>query len=114
MNLERMSARVISRRSALKIVTAAACALTLGAFATGCAPEAASDPGSSSAAQESAKTLEGRTFNVYCGAGMTDPFQKLADRVAIVLGGRLRAVARADELFSQTFDEDVMRFLGRI
>lgn len=39
---------------------------------------------------------------------------KLADRVAIVLGGRLRAVARADELFSQTFDEDVMRFLGRI
>lgn len=79
MNLERKSARVISRRSALKIVTAAACALTLGAFATGCAPEAASDPGSSSAVQESAKTLEGRTLNVYCGAGMTDPFQKIAD-----------------------------------
>lgn len=79
MNLESKSARVISRRSALKIVTAAACALTLGAFATGCAPEAASDPGSYSAAQDSAKTLEGRTLNVYCGAGMTDPFQKIAD-----------------------------------
>ena len=75
--------------------------------------EAASDPGSSSAAQESAKTLEGRTFNVYCGAGMTDPSKARRPRRDRPRG-RLRAVARADELFSQTFDEDVMRFLGRI
>lgn len=37
----------------------------------------------------------------------------LADRVGIVLGGKLRAIARSDELFTKKFDEDVMRFLGR-
>ncbi len=36
----------------------------------------------------------------------------LADRVGIVLGGKLRAIARSDELFTKKFDEDVMRFLG--
>lgn len=37
----------------------------------------------------------------------------LADRVGIVLGGKLRAIARSDELFTKKLDEDVMRFLGR-
>lgn len=37
----------------------------------------------------------------------------LADRVGIVLGGKLRAIARSDELFTKKFDDDVMRFLGR-
>ncbi len=36
----------------------------------------------------------------------------LADRVGIVLGGKLRAIARSNELFTKKFDEDVMRFLG--
>lgn len=37
----------------------------------------------------------------------------LADRVGIVLGGRLRAILRADELFEAACDDDVLRFLGR-
>ena len=36
----------------------------------------------------------------------------LADRVGIVLGGKLRAIPRSNELFTKKFDEDVMRFLG--
>ena len=37
----------------------------------------------------------------------------LADRVGIVLGGRLRAVVCADDLFAAEFDDDVRYFLGR-
>lgn len=37
----------------------------------------------------------------------------LADRVGIVLDGRLRAIMRADELFEADCDDDVMQFLGR-
>ncbi len=37
----------------------------------------------------------------------------LADRVGIVLDGRLQAIMRADELFEADCDDDVMRFLGR-
>lgn len=37
----------------------------------------------------------------------------LADRVGVVLGGRLRAILRANELFSADCDDEVGRFLGR-
>lgn len=72
-------ARVFTRRSALKLAAAAFCTLSLALFATGCATQETNSISSSSAAQETAKTLEGHTLNVYCGAGMTDPFQKIAD-----------------------------------
>lgn len=37
----------------------------------------------------------------------------LADRVGIVLNGRLQAVMRANELFEADCNDDIMRFLGR-
>ena len=37
----------------------------------------------------------------------------LADRVGIVLNGRLQAVMRANELFEADCNDDVMQFLGR-
>lgn len=37
----------------------------------------------------------------------------LAERIGIVLDGRLRAVCAADDLFDQEFDADIARFLGR-
>ncbi|MBR5381201.1 MAG: ATP-binding cassette domain-containing protein [Oscillospiraceae bacterium] len=36
----------------------------------------------------------------------------LADRVGVLLGGRLRGVLPADELFTADWDDDVKRFLG--
>ena len=38
--------------------------------------------------------------------------QLLADRVGILLGGRLRKVCGSAELFADNFDSDVMNFLG--
>lgn len=38
---------------------------------------------------------------------------QLADRVGVVLDGRLRTVAEASRLFDAGYDEDVQRFLGR-
>lgn len=37
----------------------------------------------------------------------------LAEHIGILMDGRLRALAPANELFTRTFDPDVMRFLGR-
>ncbi len=71
--------RVVSRRKAVKIAAAAACALTIGLFGAGCsAPEHASSTGSATP-QAQTPALAGETIDVYCGAGMTDPFQKIAD-----------------------------------
>lgn len=40
--------------------------------------------------------------------------QRLADRVGILLNGRLRTVKPADELFNDIEDEEVKHFLGRM
>lgn len=37
----------------------------------------------------------------------------LADRIGIILGGRLREVVAADELFERSYDSDIEAFLGR-
>ena len=37
----------------------------------------------------------------------------LADRIGIILGGRLREVVAADELFEHSYDSDIEAFLGR-
>ena len=69
-----------------------ACVVCLGLCVLGCssqkAPEssgsAAAESSSSAAAESSgsaaaAASLEGHTLHLYCGAGMTDPFQEIAD-----------------------------------
>lgn len=37
----------------------------------------------------------------------------LADRVGIIIGGRLRKVCKSSELFNDNYDVDVIRFLGK-
>ena len=37
----------------------------------------------------------------------------LADRIGIILGGRLREVVAADELFERSYERDIEAFLGR-
>lgn len=64
----------------LKAAVAVACAAALGCFAlAGCSSgggEAA--PEEQPAQEETTATLEGAELNIYCGAGMTDPFQEIA------------------------------------
>lgn len=62
---------------------AVACAAMLALALAGCSSSepAANDGGSGEASQEAeqAASLEGKELNIYCGAGMTDPFQEIAD-----------------------------------
>lgn len=60
----------------------AACAMTLMLGLAGCSSgqsaTEASDQSGEPAAEEQV-SLEGKELNIYCGAGMTDPFQEIAD-----------------------------------
>ena len=38
--------------------------------------------------------------------------QQLADRIGVLIAGRLRGVVKAQELFTAPWDDDVSRFLG--
>ena len=63
---------------------AIACAFALcAAFAVGmlagCSGNSSGEAHEASQPPVEAKSLEGHELNVYCGAGMTDPFQKIAD-----------------------------------
>lgn len=68
----------LTRRSAIKAASIALCALLAGGIFAGCS---SSDQGTSDAPANDAPALalEGSTLNIYCGAGMTDPFQEIAD-----------------------------------
>ena len=58
-----------------RLVAIAAMALVLAALTmVGCS---SSNAGSQSSSQ--AANLQGQQLNIYCGAGMTEPFQKIAD-----------------------------------
>ena len=60
----------IRRFAAIAAVTLTLAALTM----MGC-----SSSNTSSQASSQAANLEGQQLNIYCGAGMTEPFQKIAD-----------------------------------
>ncbi len=72
--------RITRRVFAAGCVTAL-CALAACGIATGCTSSPAADDSAKepAAEQPAAKPLEGKVIKVYCGAGMTDPFQEIAD-----------------------------------
>lgn len=65
----------IQRKARVWIAAFAAIVLALAGIAlTGC--------GSSNTSSQSQANLNGQQLNIYCGAGMTDPFQEIADLFA--------------------------------
>lgn len=70
--------RSITRRQALGLMAVAAGTVFAGSAMAGCSSTGQASSASSSA-QAAAKALEGKELDIYCGAGMTDPFQKIAD-----------------------------------
>ena len=69
-------AKALTRRKFATVIAAAACALTMAL--AGCSSSEPSSQGEDKAAEEQT-SLEGKELNIYCGAGMTDPFQEIAD-----------------------------------
>ena len=72
--------QTVSRRKFAAVSLAAACALVLAL--AGCSSGESSTGGSEQAEEPAAEeqvSLEGKELNIYCGAGMTDPFQEIAD-----------------------------------
>ena len=57
----------------------AACAAMLALALAGCSSSEPAANGGGSGEAEPAASLEGKELNIYCGAGMTDPFQEIAD-----------------------------------
>ena len=60
------------KRLAVAAAVALGAALVCGALA-GCGQQRQQQGG------QTAATLEGKSLNIYCGAGMTNPFQEIAD-----------------------------------
>ncbi len=84
--------RAYSRRDALKLTGLAGAAFAGAGLLASCSGSASSSAASSavsssagassasaSASSGSAVSLKGKTLNIYCGAGMTNPFQEIAD-----------------------------------
>lgn len=70
-------AKAASRRKFAAAGFAAACAVVLAL--AGCSSGETSSQGESQNAETDQASLAGKELNIYCGAGMTDPFQEIAD-----------------------------------
>lgn len=71
-------------RRLFTILAAGVLACALGFALTGCSSQSAQEEPAqegqeSTQEADSTPSLEGETLNIYCGAGMTDPFQEIAD-----------------------------------
>lgn len=80
MRFQTKRAKAVSRRKFAAEGLAAACAMVLAL--AGCSSGGSSSQGGEQAAEpvaEEQASLEGKELNIYCGAGMTDPFQEIAD-----------------------------------
>ncbi len=77
-----------SRRDVFKLAGLAGIVLVGSNALIGCSSggTSASSSASSASAESTAATLEGSKLNIYCGAGMTDPFQEIADAFAAETG----------------------------
>lgn len=67
------------------VCTAAILSLVAAMSLAGCAGSSESNSSPNSSAQSNApatKSLEGASLDIYCGAGMTDPFQEISDAFA--------------------------------
>lgn len=80
MRFQTKRAKAVSRRKFAAAGLAAACAMVLAL--AGCSSGGSSSQGGEQAAEPAAEeqaSLEGKELSIYCGAGMTDPFQEIAD-----------------------------------
>lgn len=80
MRFQTKRTKAVSRRKFAAAGIAAACAMALAL--AGCSLGGSSSQGGEQAAEPAAEeqaSLEGKELNIYCGAGMTDPFQEIAD-----------------------------------
>lgn len=80
MRFQTKHAKAVSRRKIAAAGLATACAMVLAL--AGCSSGGSSSQGGEQAAEpvaEEQASLEGKELNIYCGAGMTDPFQEIAD-----------------------------------
>lgn len=80
MRFQTKRAKAVSRRKFAAAGLTAACAMVLAL--AGCSSGGSSSQGGEQAAEpvaEEQASLEGKELNIYCGAGMTDPFQEIAD-----------------------------------
>ena len=80
MRFQTKRTKAVSRRKFAAAGITAACAMVLAL--AGCSSGGSSSQGGEQAAEPAAEeqaSLEGKELNIYCGAGMTDPFQEIAD-----------------------------------
>lgn len=68
-----------AKRFAALVVAALAAALLACGLLAGCSSQPASEEQRGAQDEPAAASLEGETLNIYCGAGMTDAFQGIAD-----------------------------------
>ena len=73
-----LSSSSLTRRAAVKFATVATCALLSASLFSGCSSSSQEKNDQASEAS-TAKSLEGKTLDIYCGAGMTDPFQEIVN-----------------------------------
>ncbi len=80
MRFQTKRTKAVSRRKFAAAGLASACAMVLAL--AGCSSGGSSSQSGEQAAEPAAEeqaSLEGKELNIYCGAGMTDPFQEIAD-----------------------------------
>lgn len=103
--------RGLSRRSLLSLTGIAGVSFATAALA-GCATDKTGS-GSSTAAStaSSAATLSGRSLDIYCGAGMTDPFGQIAqtfeDRTGCTMNVTYANAAQIQTQITQTRSGDM-------
>ena len=95
------------RRGIARVLALAAClcAMLAAGMLAGCSsPAQGESEGQPEPAAE--KALEGKTLDIYCGAGMTDPFQEIADAFQAETGDvyKRQAWAMASNLSSGIVD----------
>lgn len=67
------------KRLGVFVVAALAAALLACSLLAGCSSQSAGEEQQGAQSEPAAASLEGETLNIYCGAGMTDAFQGIAD-----------------------------------
>lgn len=72
-------AKAVSRKKFAVVAFAAACVVTLALALAGCSAGETSSQGESQNVETEQASLAGKELDIYCGAGMTDPFQEIAD-----------------------------------
>ena len=101
--------KVVKNFKAVASFAAAAC-LAFGVL-TGCSSSASSASASASTSQsEPQQTLAGHSLQVYCGAGMTQPFTEIADAFTQATGCEMNVTyANAAQIQTQIKENKNMK-----